>query len=92
MISKNKDASVDTSYSHVHIFLRIPSCTIETTQAWEFQPAVPKQAAPLAADIFVSAIMLQAVFAFESLTLAAYFLSQHPAYTNILLLFFVHLV
>ena len=41
-----------------------------------FQPAVPKQAAPLAADNFVSAIMLQAVFAFESLTLAAYFLSQ----------------
>jgi hypothetical protein len=47
---------------------------------------VPKQAAPLAADIFVSAIMLQAVLAFESLTLAAYFPSQqdHPVYTNIL--------
>jgi hypothetical protein len=76
----------------VHIFLRIPSCTLETTQAWEFQPAVPKQAAPLAADIFVSAIMLHAVFAFESLTLAAYILSQqdHPVYTNILLFFLVH--
>jgi hypothetical protein len=46
----------------VHILLRITSCTIEITETWECQPAVPKHAAPLAADAFSfgSASMSQA--------------------------------
>jgi len=46
------------------------------TQTWECQPAVPKHAAPLAADIFVfgSAIKVQLSAACEAVIEAAYFL------------------
>jgi hypothetical protein len=63
----------------VHIFLRIPSsCTIEITQTWGCQPAVPKHSSPLDAffqcQLLCMASLLHRATASDSFMDSAYFL------------------
>jgi hypothetical protein len=79
MISKNTKSTLQQwtqAVACVYCCAYFPSNSImhNTIQLGECQPAVPKHAAPLDADIFESTIMLQTAFASESLRVAAYFL------------------